>query len=162
MIQQVWIANRNPWVSTETSSDGSYLQVELLVLSDKLLQSCPTICDLMDHSPPGSSVQGILQARILEWDAISSSRRSSQPTNWTYVSEASIIWPPDTNSRFIEKDPDAGKDWSPKEKRVTEDEMVGWDHWCNRHELGQTLRGREVQGGLVWCSPWGCKESDTT
>ena len=33
----------------------------------KLLQSCPTLCDSMDHSLPGSSVHGILQARILEW-----------------------------------------------------------------------------------------------
>ena len=37
----------------------------------KLLQSCPTLCDPIDGSPPGSSVPGILQARILEWVAIS-------------------------------------------------------------------------------------------
>ena len=37
----------------------------------KSLQSCPTLCDPMDHSPPGSSVHGILQARILEGGAIS-------------------------------------------------------------------------------------------
>ena len=36
----------------------------------KLLQSCPTLCDRMDCSPPGSSVHGILQARILEWEGI--------------------------------------------------------------------------------------------
>ena len=41
-------------------------------------QSCPTLCNLMDCSPPGSSVHGILQARILEWVAIPSSRGSSQ------------------------------------------------------------------------------------
>ena len=40
-------------------------------------QSCPTLCDPMDHSPPGSSVHGIFQARILEWVAVSSSRGSS-------------------------------------------------------------------------------------
>ena len=40
----------------------------------KLLQSCPTLCNPMDLSPPGSSVHGILQARILEWVAISFSR----------------------------------------------------------------------------------------
>ena len=40
----------------------------------KSLQWCPTLCDLMDYSPPGSSVHGILQARILEWVAMSSSR----------------------------------------------------------------------------------------
>ena len=37
----------------------------------KLLQSCLTLCDPMDSSPPGSSIPGILQARILEWVAIS-------------------------------------------------------------------------------------------
>ena len=37
-------------------------------------QSCPTLCDPMDYSPPGSSVQGVLQARILEWVAIPFSR----------------------------------------------------------------------------------------
>ena len=42
-------------------------------------QLCPTLCDPMDCSPPGSSVHGILQARILEWVAISSSRESSYP-----------------------------------------------------------------------------------
>ena len=49
-------------------------------------QSCLTLCDLMDCSPPGSSVYGILQARILEWVAISFSRGSSQPRDWTQVS----------------------------------------------------------------------------
>ena len=45
----------------------------------KLLQSCLTLCDSMDCSPLGSSVQGILQARTLEWVAMPSSRASSQP-----------------------------------------------------------------------------------
>ena len=49
-------------------------------------QSCPTLCDPMYCSPPGSSVYGIFQARILEWVAISFSRGSSQPRNWTQVS----------------------------------------------------------------------------
>ena len=39
-----------------------------------VIQSCPILCDPMDCSPPGSSVHGIFQARILEWVAISSSR----------------------------------------------------------------------------------------
>ena len=36
----------------------------------KSLQSCPTLCDLIDGSPPGSAIPGILQARVLEWGAI--------------------------------------------------------------------------------------------
>ena len=45
----------------------------------KLLQSCLTLCDPMDHSPPGSSVHAILQARILEWVAMPSCRGSPDP-----------------------------------------------------------------------------------
>ena len=48
-------------------------------------QSCLILCNPMDCSPPGSSVHGILQARILEWAAISSSRGSSQPRDRTQV-----------------------------------------------------------------------------
>ena len=44
------------------------------------------LCDPMDCSPPGSSVHGILQARVLEWDAMSSSRKSSPPRDRTWVS----------------------------------------------------------------------------
>ena len=44
-----------------------------------IIQSCPTLFNHMDYSPPGSSVHGILEARILEWVSISCYRRSSQP-----------------------------------------------------------------------------------
>ena len=49
-------------------------------------QSCSTLCNSMDYSPPGCSVHGIFQARILEWVAISFSRGSSQPKGQTWVS----------------------------------------------------------------------------
>ena len=49
-------------------------------------QSYPTLCDPMDGNSPGSSVHGILPARILEWVAIPSSRGSSRPGGRTYVS----------------------------------------------------------------------------
>ena len=48
-------------------------------------QSCPTLCNPKDYSPPGSSVFGIFQVRILEWVAISSSRESSQPKDQTLI-----------------------------------------------------------------------------
>ena len=54
-------------------------------------QSCPTLCNPMDYSLPGSSVHGILQARILEWVAISFSRGSSQHRNETCISNVSYI-----------------------------------------------------------------------
>ena len=49
-------------------------------------QSCPTLCDYMDCSPPGSSVHGILQARIQEWVANPFSREYSWPKDQTWVS----------------------------------------------------------------------------
>ena len=52
----------------------------------EVIQSCPTLCDPVDCSLPGSSVHGILQARILEWVTISFSRGSSQPRDRTQVS----------------------------------------------------------------------------
>ena len=50
-----------------------------------LFQPCPSLCDPMDYSLPGSSVCGILQARIREWVAVPSSRGSSQPRDRTHV-----------------------------------------------------------------------------
>ena len=52
----------------------------------QLLQSCPTLCNPMNCSPPGSSSRGILPARIPEWVAMTSSKGSSQTRDWTHVS----------------------------------------------------------------------------
>ena len=46
------------------------------------------------------------------------------------------------------------------EGRTTEDQMVGWHHRLNGHELEQTLGDTEGHGSLASCSPWGCRESD--
>ena len=64
------------------------LPAELSAAAAKSLQSCPTLCDPIDGSPPGSPAPGILQARILEWVAISSSRGSSQ-----HRIELSLVFP---------------------------------------------------------------------
>ena len=60
------------------------------------------------------------------------------------------------------KAPDAEKDKGEEVKGATEDEMVGWHHRLNGHEFEQAPGHSEGQGGLVCCSPRGCKESDTT
>ena len=52
--------------------------------------------------------------------------------------------------------------WRQEEKRVTEDEMAGWHHWLNGHEFEQIPEDSAGQGSLVFCSPLGPKESDTT
>ena len=55
-------------------------------MGSEFAHSCPTLCDPMDCSLPGSSIHGIFQARVLEWIAISFSRRSSRSRDWTWVS----------------------------------------------------------------------------
>ena len=52
----------------------------------EIAQSCPSLCDPMYCSPPGSSIHGIFQTRVLEWVAISFSRLSSWPRDQTWVS----------------------------------------------------------------------------
>ena len=60
-----------------------------------------------------------------------------------------ILWPPDTHSQLIGKDPDAGKDWGHEEKGTTEDQTVGWHHQLNEHEL--ELR-EIVKERKAWCA----------
>ena len=88
--------------------------------------------------------------------------------SWIFIggtnaeAESPILWPPDGKSRLIGKDPDAEQDWRQEEKGITEDEMVGWHHWLDGHEFEQASGVGDGQGSLVCCSPWSCKESDTT
>ena len=70
---------------------GEWGFVEQMLCCAKSLQSCPTLCNPVDHSPPASSVYGIIQARILVWVAISFSRGLNRPSNWTYISYVSFI-----------------------------------------------------------------------
>ena len=53
--------------------------------------------------------------------------------------ESLILWPPDVKNWLIEKDRDAGKDWRQENKKMREDEMVGWNHWMDGHEFEQAL-----------------------
>ena len=88
--------------------------------------------------------------------------------SWMFVgrtdaeAEAPVLWPPNVKSWLVGKDPDAGKDWGPEEKGMTEDETVGWHHWLNGPGFGWTLGVGDGQGGLACCSSWVHKESDTT
>ena len=88
------------WATREAPSDMRWASNSALFFSlvragffvvtwkseSEVTQSCWTLCDPVDRSPPGSSVHGILQARILEWVAISFSRGSSRPRDQTQVS----------------------------------------------------------------------------
>ena len=70
-----FIAFRPSWQTEQ----GNIYVCTYLCMCVLVIQSCPTLCDLIDYSPPGSSVLGILQARILEWVAIPFFRESSDP-----------------------------------------------------------------------------------
>ena len=78
---QPWQSSEFLQISTVATWHSSHTQ-----LPTQQPKSCPTLCDPMDCCPPGSSVHGILQARILEWVAIPFSRGSSRPRDWTQVS----------------------------------------------------------------------------
>ena len=81
----------------------------------EVAQSCPTLCDPVDRNLLGFSIHGILQARILEWIAISFSRGSSQPRDRTQVSHVG-------GRRFnlsISREEEATRGWS------TESRVIG-------------------------------------
>ena len=72
-----------------------------------MTQSCPTLRESMDYSPPGFSVHGILQARILEWVVMPFSRGSSGPRDWIQVSRIAgrffIAWAtPEAPASFLD------------------------------------------------------------
>ena len=78
---------RHPWDSPgeNTKVDCHFLLQCMKVKSEsEVVQSCPTLCDRMDCSLPGSSAHGIFQARVLDWGAIAFS-------NWTQMKEEQIV-----------------------------------------------------------------------
>ena len=101
----------------------------------------------------------------LQGDQISQSSRKSvlnihrNNWYWGWSSNTLATW---YEGWLIGKDPDAVEDWRQEEKGMTEDEMAGWHHWLDRHEFESTLEVGDGQGGPECCSPWGCKELDTT
>ena len=111
-----------------------------------------------------SNISHLFSYRLLFKLNTTVSSKGNQP--WIFTgrtnAEVSILRLPDVKSWLIGKDPDAGKDRRQEEKGTTEDEVVGWHHWLNGHELEQTLGDSEGDGSLACCSPWGHKDSDMT
>ena len=93
MIIKVFIRRNTKQKVTENwdKDKGSRRRPFMECVHAESLQSCLTLCDSMDCSPPGSSVHGIIQVRTLEWVAMPSSRGSSQPRDQTRVSFGSCI-----------------------------------------------------------------------
>ena len=73
-------------IARRNTNNLRYADDATLMADSEVAQSCPTLCDPVDCSLPGSSVHGIFQAIVLEWLAISFSRGSSQPRDRTWVS----------------------------------------------------------------------------
>ena len=64
--------------------------------------------------------------------------------------ETPILWPPDAKNWLTGKDTDAGQDWGQEEKGTSEDEMVGWHHWFDGHELSKLQE--LVMDREAWCA----------
>ena len=127
------------------------------------LLSCLTLCDPMDYRPPGSSVHGILQARILEWAATPSSRGSSRPKNQTLISYVSCIgrrvlyhWhhlgspltrPQGGGSGCVCKPLPAGQD------------VLGWIGEVGELQSNQTEAWSPGSRARTFCRAWGCPAS---
>ena len=75
--------------------------------------------------------------------------------------ETPILWLPHAKSWLIGKDSGARRGWG-QEKGTTEDKMAGWHHQLDGQKFGWILGVGDGQVSLVYCSPWGHKESDTT
>ena len=118
----------------------------------EVAHSCPTLCNPMDCSlPDSSSVRGIFQARILEWIAISFSKRSSQPRDWTQVYH--IV------GRCFPVWATAGKESACNVGRPGFDPCTGMIPW-RREQLPTPVFWAGEFYGLYY--PWGCKETDRT
>ena len=110
---------------------------------------------------PSNEYSGLISFRMDMLDLFRSkglSRVFSSTTVWKHQffgAQPSLL----SNSLFIGKDSDAGKDWRQEERGAT-DEMVGWHHWLNGHEFEQTPGDKEGQRRLV-CSSHGVTKSWT-
>ena len=107
-------------------------------------------------------LQSPLDCKDIKWI----NPKGDQP--WIFIertdaeAETPVLWPADVKSWLTGKDPDAGQVWRQQKGMMIGDEMVGWHHGLNGHELVQAPGDGEGQGSLVCCSPWSQKESDTT
>ena len=129
----------------------------------------------LDHKeswrPKNWCFRNMMLKKTLENPLDSKKIQIAQPKrnqSWIFIgrtdaeAEIPIVWPPDVKNWLLAKDPNAGEDWGQEEKGTTEDEMVGWHHQLYGHEFEHAPGVDDGQGGLACCSPWGCKESDTT
>ena len=108
-------------------------------------------------------LEKILESLGLQGDQTSQSWRKSVLIGRTDANpEIPILWPLYVKNWLIWEDPDAEKDWRREKKGTTEDEIFGWHQRLDGHDFEKGPGVGDGQGGLACCSPWGCKELDTT
>ena len=136
------------------SSLVANVRIRSAAAAAKSFQSCLTLCDPIDGSPPGSPVPGILQARTLEWVefALGSLNRND------FIAECCVIWLPRWHS---------GKEsacWCRRHRRDKFDPWVSKIPWRRKWQPTPiSLPGQpHGQRSLVGCSSWGHKELKTT
>ena len=110
----------------------------------------------VNHCPGGETMWTWNNETVQQYTAVERSLQCSR-AKWAQVRNT-----PDVKNWFNGKDPDAWKHWWQEEKGKTENEMVSWHHWLDGCEFEQVLGVGDRQGSLECCSPWGCKELDTT
>ena len=126
----------------------------------KVAHSCPTLCDPMDCSPPGFSVRGIFQARILEWVAMPSSMTSSWSRDRTQVSHIAggffTIW-----ATFLTFFPGGSAGICLRCRRSGFNPWVRKIPWRRRWQLTLVFLPKKSLGhrNLVCYSPMGCKRA---
>ena len=93
--------------------------------------------------------------------AAAASRRIDAFELWCWRKRLRVPWTARSNQSILkETNPEYSLEKSSLMLAKGEEDGRGWDGWCNRHELEQTLGDSEGQRSLVCCSSWGCKESE--
>ena len=155
--QRHYFVNKNPYTQSYSFSSGHVWMWELDNKKDWVLKiwCLPTVV-----------LEKTLESPLDCKEIKPVNPKGNQP--WIFIGrtdaevEAPILWPPDAKSWLTGKHPDSGQDWRQEEKGMTEDAMAGWHHRLNAHESAQAPGVGDGQRGLACCSPWGCKESDST
>ena len=135
------------WVSMHSSRKGVYSFYQVPRKQKKVLvtQSCLTLFDPMDCSLLGSSVHGILQARMLEWVAMPFSSGSSQPRGWTLVSYIECRFLTVWATRYLGARPIQTK-FSPWQLYHTVCAWVSWDLFCGCRCPAETSSSTQSPG----------------
>ena len=124
-----------PWDSPgKNTGVGCHFLLPCMKVKSEVTQSCPTFGDPMDCSLPDFSFHGIFQARVLEWGAISLSRGSSWPRDWTQVSHIAgrcfTVWATREAQVVIKEIIIFQKNWFSR--------LIFWEYWkgkCRNNAL---------------------------